>query len=445
MATMTIADAFEQLIRGHCPCASRRTTAARAGPEDAPFGFELKNERGLAYLMTAPGDLGLGRAYVSGDLGVTGVHPGDPYEGLKALQKGLKLRCPSPAEPVKIVSGLGISHLKPPTPPKEETLPRWRRVVEGVRHSRTRDKEAIHHHYDVSNAFYEYVLGPSMTYTCAVLPHRGRDAGAGAVLQVRPGRAEARPEARHAAARRRLRLGRHGPSRRRALRREGARRDPVARAGDVGAGEDQEDGPRPPRRGAAQRLPRGHRVRLRRRLLDRPHRAHRRAELHVVLRVPARPPASAGPAAQPLHHPAAQQAPGDRRVHRPLRLPRRRADRVGPDHHRGAERRPRGDARGELPAPLRPHAGRLVPEPRGELGRLRRRGRRGHGPRLGAVHGRLAARLRAQRDPAPPRARGEDRRRWATTTTRCGRRSRWTPGTRRPEPAGRGTAETLGA
>ena len=39
-----------------------------------------------------------------------------------------------------------------------------------MRHSRTRDKEAIHHHYDVSNAFYEYVLGPSMTYTCAVYP-----------------------------------------------------------------------------------------------------------------------------------------------------------------------------------------------------------------------------------------------------------------------------------
>jgi cyclopropane-fatty-acyl-phospholipid synthase len=39
-----------------------------------------------------------------------------------------------------------------------------------MRHSPTRDREAIHHHYDVSNTFYEYVLGPSMTYTCAVYP-----------------------------------------------------------------------------------------------------------------------------------------------------------------------------------------------------------------------------------------------------------------------------------
>ena len=149
--------------------------------------------------------------------------------------------------------------------------------------------------------------------------------------------------------------------------------------------------------------------------------------------VPARPAAPAGPAAQPLHHPPAQPAPGDRRVHRPLRLPRRRADRLGQDHHRGPERRPRGAARGELPAALRPDPGRLVPQPRGELGRVRRRGRRGHGAGLGPLHGRLAAGLRAQRDPAPPRAGDQDRRRRATTATRCGPRS---PRTRRTPPDG---------
>jgi cyclopropane-fatty-acyl-phospholipid synthase len=43
----------------------------------------------------------------------------------------------------------------------------------GSRHAKQRDAEAIHHHYDVSNRFYEMVLGPSMTYTCAVYPHDG--------------------------------------------------------------------------------------------------------------------------------------------------------------------------------------------------------------------------------------------------------------------------------
>src|SRR5699024_7576201 len=51
-----------------------------------------------------------------------------------------------------------------------EALPMWRRAVEGLRHSRKRDAEAIHHHYDVSNRFYEMALGPSMTYTCACYP-----------------------------------------------------------------------------------------------------------------------------------------------------------------------------------------------------------------------------------------------------------------------------------
>src|SRR3954451_7945145 len=170
MPTVKIADAFTQLLTGPLPLRVTAYDGSSAGPEDAPYAFEVRNERGLAYLMTAPGDLGLGRAYVAGDLGVHGVHPGDPYDGLKALQKGLKFRMPSPAEAVRLATGLGISHLKPPPPPPQEHLPRWRRAAEGLRHSKKRDSEAIHHHYDVSNAFYELVLGPSMTYTCAVFP-----------------------------------------------------------------------------------------------------------------------------------------------------------------------------------------------------------------------------------------------------------------------------------
>jgi len=40
-------------------------------------------------------------------------------------------------------------------------------LASGFAHGRRRDAEAIAHHYDVSNAFYELVLGPSMAYTCA--------------------------------------------------------------------------------------------------------------------------------------------------------------------------------------------------------------------------------------------------------------------------------------
>jgi cyclopropane-fatty-acyl-phospholipid synthase len=53
-------------------------------------------------------------------------------------------------------------------PPEEELGAR--RLRAGFRHSKQRDAQAISHHYDVSNRFYEWVLGPSMTYTCACFP-----------------------------------------------------------------------------------------------------------------------------------------------------------------------------------------------------------------------------------------------------------------------------------
>lgn len=79
----------------------------------------------------------------------------------------LHFRRPSAMTLTSIARSLGWDVLRPIAPPPQEAIPRWRRIAEGLRHSKTRDAEAIHHHYDVSNAFYEMVLGPSMTYTCA--------------------------------------------------------------------------------------------------------------------------------------------------------------------------------------------------------------------------------------------------------------------------------------
>lgn len=168
--TMTIAQAFDKLLAAPLPLRFTAYDGSASGPDDAPFKLHLATPRGLSYLVTAPGDLGLARAYVSGDLEVEGVHPGDPYEVLRLLKNGLRMRRPSPAEAVEMLRSVGLSSLRPPAPPPQEALPRWRRVLEGLRHSEGRDAEAIHHHYDVSNTFYEHVLGPSMTYTCAVYP-----------------------------------------------------------------------------------------------------------------------------------------------------------------------------------------------------------------------------------------------------------------------------------
>ncbi len=43
-----------------------------AGPADGP-GLQINNRRALTYVLTAPGDLGLVRAYVSGDIDFTGT------------------------------------------------------------------------------------------------------------------------------------------------------------------------------------------------------------------------------------------------------------------------------------------------------------------------------------------------------------------------------------
>lgn len=168
--TLTIAGAVERLMRDGMPFRFEAYDGSSAGPEDADITVRLRTERGLAYLMTAPGDLGFGRAFVAGDLEIEGVSLANPYELMTLVQSRLRLKVPGPAELLQIVRSLGLSNLKPPPPPPEEHLPRWRRVVEGMRHSKARDAEAIHHHYDVSNRFYELVLGPSMTYTCAVFP-----------------------------------------------------------------------------------------------------------------------------------------------------------------------------------------------------------------------------------------------------------------------------------
>ena len=285
----------------------------------------------------------------------SGVHPGDPYDALVLLKDHTSSACRRRAEALAIVRSLGLTHLRPPPPPPQEHLPRWRRAIEGLRHSMARDAEVIAHHYDVSNRFYELVLGPSMAYTCAVYQTPDATPRGGAGREVRPGLPQARPEARPAAARRRLRLGRHGPARRARVRRTRAGRDAVAAS--------RRSGPR--RRSTARASATSPRCATSTTATSSSPASTRSARsaspstsacattrrTSRFLRDRLRP---GGPAAQPLDHPAAQPAAQETgRVHRPLRLPRRGADRLRHDHHRGAGRRPRGAARGEPPPALR--------------------------------------------------------------------------------------------
>lgn len=181
---MTIASTINSLFTGGLPFTFTAYDGSSAGAvatndQGDELGLELVTERGLAYILSAPGDLGLARAYVSGDLLMHGVHPGDPYPLLNLIVGSTDFSRPKPLDLVRIVKGLGVRNFVPPQPPPEEHLPAWRNKLEGLRpkrlsrHSQERDAIAIQHHYDVSNTFYEHVLGESMTYTCAVYPTDG--------------------------------------------------------------------------------------------------------------------------------------------------------------------------------------------------------------------------------------------------------------------------------
>lgn len=133
----------------------------------------IRHRRALRRLLFKPGELGLARGWVAGDLDIEG----DLYEALDLLAGLLWERATTTKAPrAAALRALARPELRaaarellalagapvPPTPPAEEV--RRRR---GPLHTLRRDKEAISHHYDVGNDFYALVLGPSMVYSCA--------------------------------------------------------------------------------------------------------------------------------------------------------------------------------------------------------------------------------------------------------------------------------------
>jgi cyclopropane-fatty-acyl-phospholipid synthase len=136
-----------------------------SGPAHAPVGIEVRSPLALSYLLSSPGDLGLARAYVTGQLGVLG----DLYTALRAVTAQANEL--SAGDRLWLLRELGPQHLRWVPLPPEELPGRLRRGLRGLRHSKSRDSGAISWHYDVSNRFYELVLGPSMAYTCAVFPN----------------------------------------------------------------------------------------------------------------------------------------------------------------------------------------------------------------------------------------------------------------------------------
>jgi cyclopropane-fatty-acyl-phospholipid synthase len=120
--------------------------------------FSVRSPRAAAHVLRAPGQLGLGRAYVSGELEVDDIDA--VIEVLDGWQPPSLDAADKRALLLGAVRAMGLT--LPPKRPEAELRP------SGRRHSKERDARAVRHHYDVSNEFFELFLGPTMVYSCAI-------------------------------------------------------------------------------------------------------------------------------------------------------------------------------------------------------------------------------------------------------------------------------------
>jgi cyclopropane-fatty-acyl-phospholipid synthase len=163
---MALAQIFENFVGPDAPVEFLAYDGSRAGAEDSPVRITVRSPAAVSYLAQAPGALGLARAYVSGHLDVDG----DMYTALARLAnaQNMDVGLPERLQLFRDLGGPKVLFPRLAPPPQEVQISS--RLLTGLRHSKGRDARAISHHYDVSNRFYEWVLGPSMAYTCAVYP-----------------------------------------------------------------------------------------------------------------------------------------------------------------------------------------------------------------------------------------------------------------------------------
>ena len=281
---MALAEVFERVAGPDAPVEFQAFDGSKAGAAGSPVRIIIKSRSAVAYLAQAPGALGLARAYVSGHLDVDG----DMYTALARMVSAQRMEW-TKAEQLRLLGELGGPRLLWPRmepPPQEVRVnSRWRL---GRRHSKQRDANAISHHYDVSNTFYEWVLGPSMAYTCACYPR------ADATLE------EAQANKFELVARKLgLKPGMRlldvgcgwGGMVMHAAREHGVKALGVTLSAEqavLGAAGHQGGRAERPGRGPPHGLPRRDRGRLRRGQLDRAHRAHRQGRAAGLLLVPVR-------------------------------------------------------------------------------------------------------------------------------------------------------------
>jgi len=170
---MNVVDRLAALVRdvtgAEPPVRIRAWEGSEAGPADGPI-LVIRSRRALRRLFWAPGEMGLARAYVTGDIDVEG----DLGDGLRRAWR-IGRATPSPArvtprhrvKAAALAARLGAIGPPPKRPASEARLT-------GRLHTRRRDRAAIAHHYDLSNEFYELLLDEHMAYSSAVFTRDGQ-------------------------------------------------------------------------------------------------------------------------------------------------------------------------------------------------------------------------------------------------------------------------------
>src|SRR4051794_3011576 len=120
--------------------------------------FRLQSRKAVGHALRAPGQLGIGRAYVTGDIAV---------DDLDAAMRVVLNWQPNPVErtdqaKLALAALRAAGPMLPPSPPTAELR------AKGRLHSITRDRRAVRHHYDLPPEFFKLFLGESLTYSCAI-------------------------------------------------------------------------------------------------------------------------------------------------------------------------------------------------------------------------------------------------------------------------------------
>ena len=161
----------ERVLGAPLPVRIRAWDGSEAGSPDGPVAI-IHHRRALRRLLWNPGELGLARAFVAGELDVEG----DVAEGLSrfwtlARSQNLSDVRLTPAHALagaRLAAALGVLGPRPAPPASEARLG-------GAKHSRRRDRDAIAHHYDLSNDFYTFLLDPQMAYSCGYWTQEASD------------------------------------------------------------------------------------------------------------------------------------------------------------------------------------------------------------------------------------------------------------------------------